>query len=204
VIKFLNWFLGTALIIPSIFFFKVDCDVRSKFFRLSLVIKRSNKEQVCISEVLITAITTIEDKRYFKHSGVDFYAILRALSNNLRTNRIQGASTITQQFVRNVTNMRRITVKRKIKEIVLAVLIEQAFSKMDIFQGYLNTYKIGSFNNVSTFCLSKNLDLKHLSVIESAEIAARLKYPYIRNSNYIKYLKRVRTIEKKLDSKQFG
>lgn len=185
--------------ILAILIFKINSGIRSRFFRLLLAIKRSCKEEIYISEMLVKAVISIEDRRYFKHLGVDFYSILRAAYNTINTSRIEGASTITQQLVRNVTNMRKVSLYRKVKEMLLSILLERVFSKKEILYAYLATYRIGDCDNIISFCISKSLDIQDLTNNDSAIIAARLKYPNISTSNYIRYLKRVRIIEKKLD-----
>ena len=80
------------------------------------------REPVEISEVdqkLINAIVATEDARFYDHSGVDYYGVVRALINNLTGGRLEGASTITQQFVRNTilsNEMDEISIKRKVRE----------------------------------------------------------------------------------------
>lgn len=121
---------------------------------------------------------------------------MRAILKNALTNRIEGASTIVQQLVRNIIDEREIKVGRKIKEIMLATLIDKEFSKTEMIFAYLETYRFGNCTGLSNLCKNENYDINSLSRTDSAQIAARLKYPTVNKSNYIKYLKRVRTIEK--------
>lgn len=146
-------------------------------------------------QYLFRSLIAIEDKRHFQHQGVDFYSIARALINNTTTNRLEGASTITQQLIRCITNERSINLKRKIKEIILALLISEIISKQQILTAYLHLYKFNTFIGIADFCKIEGYDLTDLSENQSAQIAARFKYPSINSYNYIKYLKRVRTIE---------
>lgn len=158
------------------------------------------KNEKTLPQNLIRSIIEIEDKRYFHHLGVDFYSILRAIHRNITSNRLEGASTIEQQLVRNLTNKREVTVKRKIKEIVFATLISREFAKNEILFAYMSSYRFNSFVGIFTFCEKEEYDLKGLSINQSAQIAARFKYPALNKLNYIKYLKRVRTIEIKTAS----
>ncbi|MDQ3008594.1 MAG: penicillin-binding protein [bacterium] len=86
---------------------------------------------------------SIEDKHFYSHFGFDIVGIARAFSNNLKGQRVEGGSTITQQLVKNalLTNERSIT--RKAKEAVLAVLTEALYSKDEILEMYLNYISYG-------------------------------------------------------------
>ena len=100
-----------------------------------------------ISESLIQATIATEDARFYEHGGVDYYGVMRALANNLAGGRIEGASTITQQFVRNTilaSEMDDITLKRKAREMFIATEIEKRHSKDDILNMYLNTINYGA------------------------------------------------------------
>ncbi len=79
---------------------------------------------------------------------------------------------------------------------MLATLIDKEFSKIEIIFAYLETYRFNNCIGLSELCKNENYNINSLSRTDSAQIAARLKYPTINKSNYIKYLKRVRTIEK--------
>ncbi|MCK4777882.1 MAG: PBP1A family penicillin-binding protein [Actinomycetia bacterium] len=94
---------------------------------------------------LRNAVISIEDERFYQHHGVDFRAILRALVENLKKGGIaEGASTITQQYVRSIYITKEKTYKRKIKEAILALQIESLYSKDKILEKYLNIYYFGS------------------------------------------------------------
>jgi len=148
-----------------------------------------------ISASLIQSVLAIEDKRFYKHKGVDIYSLLRAIFRYFFNNRLEGASTITQQLVRNITGDKEIRLKRKMKEIIFAVLVSKKFSKNEILTSYLNTYPFGKYLGISALCMKKKYDITDLSPIQAAEIAAMLKYPTLNRRSYIKYLKRVRIVE---------
>ncbi len=98
-----------------------------------------------IPDVVKFATIALEDQDFYNHHGVDFRGIIRAGIKDILDRKIaQGGSTITQQFVKNsiLTSEKRIS--RKIKEIVLALEIEQKFSKEEILQMYLNEIPYGS------------------------------------------------------------
>ncbi len=89
------------------------------------------------------ATIAIEDKNFYKHSGVDFAAIARAIRSNLNTGSTQGASTITQQLVKNSLLSPEKTYSRKIKEIFLSFWAERIYSKNEILQMYFNEAPYG-------------------------------------------------------------
>lgn len=94
---------------------------------------------------LAAAVVAIEDHRYFDHEGVDLKAIGRALRADLREGAIvEGGSTITQQYVRNVLLTREQTVHRKLREAVLATQLERNYSKEEILERYLNEVYFGN------------------------------------------------------------
>ena len=175
--------------------------LKSKFLFIKTKISKSNRKFKEIPEQLINSIILIEDKRFRQHKGVDFYSIIRAIVRNLTTNRLEGASTIVQQLIRNISNDREINIHRKLNEIILASLIDNSYSKKEILFAYFDTYIFDNCIGVFSFCKLENYDIDNLSAKHSAEIAARFKYPSLGYSNYIKYLKRVRTIEIKTTSK---
>ena len=85
------------------------------------------------------ATVAIEDRRFYKHGGVDYEGIVRAAVEDVRAGRVvQGGSTITQQLVRNLYIARERTFKRKIKEACLAIKLAQNKSKDWILGAYMN------------------------------------------------------------------
>lgn len=97
-----------------------------------------------IPEVLKSAVVAIEDERFYEHSGVDFWAILRAVWANLTNGEIvQGGSTITQQLIKNAFLTDEQTVDRKLREATLAYQLEKQWSKDKILTEYLNIIYFG-------------------------------------------------------------
>src|SRR4051812_46235249 len=97
-----------------------------------------------ISPNLIKAVLSIEDQRFYEHSGVDLIRIAAAALRNLQTGRrAEGGSTITQQLARQSFLTRDKTFRRKIKEVILAAHIEREFSKNEILELYLNKVYFG-------------------------------------------------------------
>ena len=99
-----------------------------------------------ISEYVIMATIDTEDVRFYSHNGVDLTGVLRALINNLTGGDLEGASTITQQLVRNTLladEADDISIKRKVREMELALEMEEAYTKDEILLMYLNTINYG-------------------------------------------------------------
>lgn len=97
-----------------------------------------------IPEFLIKAVLAAEDKSFFEHQGLDFRAIVRAVLYDLKLKKpIQGGSTITQQLIRSYFLTRKKTLKRKTREIILALELERKYSKEQILEWYLNLIPFG-------------------------------------------------------------
>ncbi len=124
-----------------------------------------------------TALVVSEDRRFFRHRGVDAYSIGRAIWRALRGGRIEGASTITQQLVRVYTNDYRFNLRRKIKEISLSALVDQHFSKDDqvrlyLLRAYFGWGMIGIRQAIHRLKINEPCSLQ-----DAAQLVARLKYP---------------------------
>jgi penicillin-binding protein 1A len=129
---------------------------------------------------LINAVIAIEDRRFFSHSGVDFLAIVRASLKNIKSVRYaEGASTITQQLAKLYFLSSDKTLKRKFTEIILAIKLEQYFSKEEILELYLNKAYFGSgnygINSASQDYFAKKIN--ELNLHEAALLAGLLKAP---------------------------
>jgi penicillin-binding protein 1A len=97
-----------------------------------------------ISPNLIKAVISVEDQRFYDHSGVDGIRVIAAVVKNLETGRrAEGGSTITQQLARQSFLSRGKTYRRKMKEIILAAYIEKMYNKHDILELYLNKVYLG-------------------------------------------------------------
>jgi penicillin-binding protein 1A len=94
---------------------------------------------------LIQAVVAIEDQRFFEHIGIDFQGLVRAAIANHRAGRIvQGGSTLTQQLAKNLFLKPDRTYARKLQEMVLAIRLEQEFTKQEILELYLNRVYFGA------------------------------------------------------------
>lgn len=122
---------------------------------------------------LKNATISIEDKNFYKHHGVDFMAIGRAIRTNFNNGTVQGASTITQQLIKNSLLSPEKTYQRKLKEVVLAFWAETLYSKDEILQMYFNETPYGGptwgIEAASLTYFGKNA--KDLNLAESAYLA---------------------------------
>ncbi len=89
-------------------------------------------------KIVVAAFLSAEDKNFYKHGGIDPEGIVRAILTNAKSGKKQGASTITQQVAKNFLLSAEQTYDRKIKEALVALRIEAAYSKDKILELYLN------------------------------------------------------------------
>ena len=134
-----------------------------------------------IPKVVLGAFLSAEDKRFYEHGGLDFVGIGRALFKNLQNpgRRPEGASTITQQVAKNFLLTNEQKLERKLKEAILAIRIERAYSKEKILELYLNEIYlgIGSYGVAAAGLMYFNKELKDLTHEEAAYLAALPKAP---------------------------
>ncbi|MCD6427855.1 MAG: PBP1A family penicillin-binding protein [Caldisericaceae bacterium] len=98
-----------------------------------------------ISDIAKKAVIAEEDERFYEHGALDYKGIMRALIQNIKHGKIvQGGSTITQQLARSLFLTRKQTIKRKVKEALLAIKLEKKFTKDQILEMYLNEVYFGS------------------------------------------------------------
>ena len=127
-----------------------------------------------IPDVVVQAFLAAEDDRFFEHPGFDYQGIIRAAMKLAATgSRAQGGSTITQQLAREYFLTRDRTFIRKAKEIILAIQIENSFTKQEIMELYLNKTFLGqrSYGVVAAAQVYFGKELDELSVAEAATIA---------------------------------
>lgn len=141
-------------------------------------IKRSGIDSLCVDR-LILFLVQAEDRRFFKHHGFDPLAILRAIFKHAFFSSREGASTIEQQLVRVITGRYEYTIKRKIREIILASRLHHIADKKSIAFTYLNIAYYGTkYQNLDAILQRFNMDKNGVIPNEvCAEIVARLKYP---------------------------
>lgn len=135
-----------------------------------------------ISPYLINATLSIEDKRFYQHQGFDYLRIIKALYTNIKNGEtLEGASTITQQYAKNLYLTFDKKISRKIEEAWLTLRLETHYSKDDILEGYLNTINYGGLfgiENASKYYFGKSAS--DLTLAEATILAGIPKSP----SNY--------------------
>lgn len=135
-----------------------------------------------ISPYLINATISAEDKHFFHHFGFDYLRIVKAMITNIKSgDTVQGASTITQQYAKNLFLDFGKTWSRKLQEAWLTIKLESQYSKEDILEGYLNTINYGGvfgIENASLYYFDKHAS--DLSLAEATVLAGIPKSP----SNY--------------------
>lgn len=131
-------------------------------------------------ETIKEAVVAAENRSFWTDRGIDPKGILRAAFSNAQGNSTQGASTITQQYVKILYLTQDRTLTRKVKEAVLSLKIQNQYSKEDILEGYLNTiyFGRGAYGIQAASQAYFEKDAKDLSLRESAVLAAVLNNPY--------------------------
>ena len=132
-----------------------------------------------ISPYLIKATIATEDKHFYSHIGFDYLRILKSLFINLKNGQnLQGASTITQQYAKNLFLDFDKNWKRKIEEAWLTIRLEMHYDKDQILEGYLNTINYGGIfgiENASKYYFNKSS--KDLTLAEASILAGIPKWP---------------------------
>jgi penicillin-binding protein 1A len=152
-----------------------------------------------VPKLVINAFVAAEDKNFYEHGGIDFSGIARAatvyIQNYGSGRRPQGASTITQQVAKNFLLTNELSWSRKIKEALLAMKIERAFSKEKILELYLNEIYLGlgAYGVAAASLLYFDKSVHELTVSEVAYLAALPKAP----NNYHPFRQRERAFERR-------
>ena len=162
----------------------------------------NNKKWVNLNDIspdLKDATISIEDKNFYNHFGFDYLRIIKSLYLNVKTKSITaGASTISQQYVKNLYLDFNQTWKRKIEEALLTLNLEVHYTKDEILEGYLNTINYGQGNfgiqSASEYYFDK--ESKDLTLEEAIMLAGIPKSPENYNpvSNYEKCIKRAKIV----------
>src|SRR6056300_553502 len=138
-----------------------------------------------IPKKLINAFISAEDKDFYNHFGLDLKATLRAVITNIKNigsqKRLIGASTITQQVAKNFLLTSEVSFERKIKEVILSIRIERAFSKNQILELYLNEIYLG-FGSYGVAAAALNYFDKSLDNLDLAEVAFLAALPKAPNN----------------------
>ena len=137
-----------------------------------------------VPEKLLDTLLLVEDRDFYFHHGVSPLGILRALINNVRAGRtVQGGSTLTQQLVKNMYLTRERTITRKVKEALMALILEYRYSKDQLLEAYINEVYLGQhyangiygFGLASKFYFGKNI--AQLNVQQMALLIGQVKGP---------------------------
>lgn len=126
------------------------------------------------------SFVSIEDKRFYEHHGLDYKRIAKAVYNNFKSGSLnEGASTISQQLIKNTHLTNEKTFKRKLNEMLLTKKLEKEFSKKDILETYLNVIYFGesSYGIEQAANTYFNKSAKDLTLAESATLAGIIKSP---------------------------
>ncbi|MBR5976773.1 MAG: transglycosylase domain-containing protein, partial [Clostridia bacterium] len=154
-------------------------DKNGETYEIARLHGEENRIWVDLSEIpedVQNAFICLEDKRFYKHSGVDWMRTFKAV---LTLGRSGGGSTITQQLIKNLTDEKQATVARKFNEILYALNLEKNFDKSEILEAYLNTIPLGSgcygVQTASQKYFGK--DIKEVNAAEAATMAVITKAP---------------------------
>ena len=145
-------------------------------------------------------VLTLEDRRFFKHMGIDWKRIVREAFRAITFRTHGGASTIDMQLVRTATNYRERKIRRKLYEALLAYIIQHRYSKLEIMRSYLRIAYFGTGMKGSESAARQlySMHPTQLNVDQAANIAAMLVFPrprnpsanwehkHLRRANYIK------------------
>ncbi len=152
-----------------------------------------------VPDLIKAAFLSAEDKNFYEHSGVDVVGVARAVAVNIKNRgsgkRPVGASTITQQVAKNFLLTNELSYERKIKEALLALRIEQAYSKDKIFELYLNEIYLGlgSYGVAAAALNYFDKPVNQLTIAEAAYLAALPKAP----ENYNPFRAKDRAVERR-------
>jgi len=153
-----------------------------------------------VPQSLIDAVMAIEDRRFYEHSGVDFFGILRAMLADFRAGRVvQGGSTITQQLIKNYFLESERTFRRKFLEFSMSLILEALYKKDDIMEMYLNEIYMGRRGSVAIhgigeaceYYLGRNVE--DLTLSEAATLAGMIRSP----NNYSPLVNRQAALERR-------
>ncbi len=134
------------------------------------------------------AVLAAEDRSFYTNRAFSVTGILRAVVNNLRGGALQGGSTITQQYAKTAFLTPERSIQRKIKELVIAIKLENQLSKDQIFENYLNTiyFGRGSYGVETAAQQYFNRTVNHLTLAQSAVLASILRSPGYYDPSYSK------------------
>ena len=190
----------------TVYIFKINSEVKAEFSNPLKLPNNVNQIEYSIDEYpkdLINMLLLVEDQSFYNHHGVDFKEIARVLYGHLFEDKaLRGASTVSQQLIKNSLLSREKTLSRKLEEALMAILLEASYDKDLILERYMNTVYLAQrgdiafhgFASGSLFYFDKNVE--DLSLEEMATLVALLKGPSYLNpdNNPERLYKRVNMI----------
>lgn len=153
------------------------------------IVPDNNEDRVVVGlqhvpEQLLDTLLLVEDRDFYFHKGISPIGILRALYQNVKAGRtVQGGSTLTQQLVKNMFLTREKSLKRKVNEAIMALLLEYRYSKDQLLEAYINEVYLGQHyaNGIYGFGLAAKFyfdkDISELSVAQMATLVGVIKGP---------------------------
>ena len=179
------------LLVLLYYFFNLYSQVKSEFSSQLKLPNNVNQIEYSIDDYpseLINMLLLVEDQSFFNHHGVDFKEIARVIYGYLFEDKaLRGASTISQQLIKNTLLSREKTLSRKSEEALMAILLEVSYEKNFILERYMNTVYLAQngdmafhgFASGSLFYFNKNVE--DLNLEEMATLVALLKGPSFYN-----------------------
>ncbi len=140
-----------------------------------------------VPKPLIEALIATEDRNFFNHHGISFRGTARALVSNVTGGKRQGGSTLTQQLIKNFYLTPEKTIKRKVNEALMSLLLELHYDKNEILEAYLNEVNLGQSGNYSVngYGLASQfyfgLPLKELNIAQQAFLVGLVQGPTLYN-----------------------
>lgn len=151
-------------------------------------------EKIDLPPLLEEALICVEDRRFYTHSGIDLRGIARAFLTNLMNQKIlEGASTITQQLIRQLCLSHKKSYSRKLVEVILALWLERKMSKQEILNKYLNScyFSKETYGSLSAAQNIFGKDLQECSLAELTFLAALVGRPLCPTSPTASYMKTI-------------
>lgn len=169
----------TKLNLTSFIYVQNDNDEWEEYQQLYSSENRVWVDYQDIPKIMIDAQVAIEDKRFWDHSGVDWYRTTGAVLSLVSGRAEYGGSTITQQLIKNITDDNEVSITRKLREIFRALKLEKEYTKDEIIEAYLNVVNFGSGCRgvQSAANLYFNKDIQDCSIAECAAIAGITQNP---------------------------
>lgn len=199
ILFFVGFFVTFALIAMMMFFYVRNITKDMPALTKQMVSEHYiNKNPVSLDEIpedLQNAVIAIEDQRFYKHGGIDYKSLFRAVINNILTDTTQGGSTIDMQVSKNLFTSEKKTIERKIKDMYNAHMLNNIMTKNEILEIYLNNIYLGkSAYGVDAGALQYyDCDISDLDFYQCTMLAGITNNP-LRFQNYSEAKKRQRVV----------